>query len=285
MDSRRRLGGELRRLRLAVDMSGPELARRLGIGQATVSRMETGQVRPSVDTVRQWLEVTKASTQVHNRVVKLAEDAQVDVTGWRSVFRGGMAPQQRQMIQFDDAATSIRHFQPFTVPGYFQPADYARATILGFRLTDEVHDIDQAVEARLERGRKLLERTTTPYDLVVTELGLRAIPSGASPEGRVDAWRSMLSAAKLPHITIQIIPVDAPVQQAPMCGWMMYDMPRGSVDPLIVQVETPAALLTFSGPDVPPFELAWQRMRDSALDPDASIRLLRRMTRRKDGRK
>lgn len=280
MDARRRLGGELRRLRLAAGLSGPELAERLGIGQATVSRMETGQVRSNLDTVRHWLEATHGSAKTKRETVALAEDAQVDVTGWRSVFRGGMAPQQRQMRRFDEAAVRLRHFQPFMVPGYFQPAEYARGAILGFRLTDEVHDIDDAVQARLELGESMRERTDVPYHLIVTELGIRLLPAGVSQKVRREAWTAMLDAMKLSHVTIQVVPVDAPMHQAPMCGWMMYDLPPDSVDPVMVQIETPAALLTFSGPDVPPFELAWERMAESALDPEESRALIRRLGRK-----
>ncbi len=255
-------------------MSGPELARALDIGQATISRMETGQVRPNVDTVRRWLLATDAPVKLRDRLVQLAEDAQVDVAGWRSVFRGGMAPQQRAMHQFDATATSLRHFQPFMIPGYFQPAEYARAAILGFRLSDSVPDIDDAVAARIERGQLLRRRTSTPYHLIITELGLRTLPAGVSPELRAEAWSAMLAASALRHITIQLVPAEASMEQLPTCGWLMYEQTAGSVDPVIVQVETPAALVTFSGPDVPPFELAWQRMESSALDPGESANLL-----------
>jgi hypothetical protein len=37
------IGGELRRLRLGAGLSGVELARRAGVAQATVSRVETGR--------------------------------------------------------------------------------------------------------------------------------------------------------------------------------------------------------------------------------------------------
>ncbi len=274
-DSRRRLGAELRRLRRSADMSGPDLARLLEIGQATVSRMETGQVRPSIETVRRWLSATRAPRDVRTRVLQLAEDAQVEVSGWRSVFRGGMAPQQRAMHAFDEAAIAIRHFQPFMIPGYFQPAEYAKAAILGFRLTDEVTDIDDAVQARLERANKLRRRTKTPYHLVITELGLRLLPAGATTKARSNAWRSLLAATELRHVTVQVIRADAPVNQAPVCGWMMYDMPVSAIDPLVVQVETPAALLTFTGADVQPFELAWDRMVSSACNPEESAHLIR----------
>jgi hypothetical protein len=46
---------------------------------------------------------------------------------------------------------------------------------------------------------------------------------------------------------------------------------------VIVQVETPSAMLTFAGPDVPPFELGWERMLASALSPAQSTKHLRRM--------
>ena len=282
LDSRRRLGGELRRLRLAAALSGPELASTLGIGQATVSRMETGQVRPTIETVGRWLDAVRASPTERQQLLDLAEDAQVDVTGWRSVFRGGMAPQQRAMHAFDDAAQSIRHFQPFLIPGYFQPAEYARAAMLGFRLSDDVADVDDAVSARLERAAKFRRRTRVPYHLVITELGLKTIPAGASRRSRREAWSQLLSATELRHVTVQVISQESPIQQVPVCGWMMYRMAEGAVDPEVVQVETPAALVTFTGADVPPFELAWDRMVSSACNAEESRDLIAELIRTDD---
>jgi len=186
------------------------------------------------------------------------------------MLRGGMAPQQRAMQQFDVTATTIRHFQPFMIPGHFQPAPYARAAILGFRVSEEVRDIDDAVAARLERGQNLRDGET-PYHLIVTELGLRMLPEGVALADRAEAWQMILDAASLPHVTIQVIPAERPVHQVPVCGWVMYDQPTDAVDAVIVQVETPAALMTFSGPDLPPFEQAWKRMEASALSPPESV--------------
>ncbi|MEU4196952.1 helix-turn-helix transcriptional regulator [Kribbella sp. NPDC026611] len=282
LDSRRQLGAELRILRRRSRYSGLELAARLGVGQATVSRMETGQVRPSLEVIERWLNLTGADQTIRDRARKLADDAQLDVVGWRAVYRRGPARRQRQSIAYDPLATRIRWFQPFMVPGPFQPLAYARALMLGMRIDDvDVWDLELAIEVRAERKRLIFEEGT-PLDVIATQTGLRALPAGLPATVLREAWSAMLDANELPNVTVRIVPDDAPMRQAIMCGWVMYDLADEAKDPQAVQVETPGALLTFTGQDVAPYETAWARMAASALNPRKSSDLLRALLREND---
>jgi len=284
-DARQRLAVALQRLRTDAGLSQAQLAAAVGISQPTVTRMEKGTHKPSSKAVNGWLDAVQATTKARTEVLALAADAAVKVEGWRTMFRGGMAATQQAMRAADEAAVEIQHVQPFVVPGHWQPHAYARAAIAGYRLTVDndrkvERDLDAAADARIARGNAMRARAQVPYHVVVTELGLRMLPLGVTVAMRSEAIRAMAHDAEhLDHVTVQVVPAEAPVLQVPVCGWIAYRQSAEADDLVVIQVETPGALITLSSPaDVAPFDLAWQRWRDSALPPAESVRFLRTLT-------
>ena len=274
---RQQLGTELRRLRLLARLTQPEMARRLGLSQAKVSRLETGSYRPAIDVVRAWLEVTDVAAELRERLLALTEAAQTDTTGWREIFRGSMAAGQHKLLSQDAAAQKIRHFQPFQVPGPFHTAEYARIALLAFRLAGEA-DIDDAVELRLERGRRLRRPEGPEYHAIVTEMALRFMPKGAGPGARPGVWRELIASREIPRVTVQVIPADTPMSQAPMCAFIISDFRPDTGEPTVVDVELPAMEITTSRPeDVATYEVAWRRLEEAALDPNDSLAFIAKM--------
>lgn len=53
----RRIGAIIREHRIAMDMKQDEMAKRLGIGQSQLSRIEVGQSPPDFDTLRKFLKM------------------------------------------------------------------------------------------------------------------------------------------------------------------------------------------------------------------------------------
>jgi Domain of unknown function (DUF5753) len=246
------------------------MARHLGLSQPKVSRLETGAFRPDIAVVRAWLALTRAEDDVRDRLLALTEAAQTDATGWREIYRGSIAAGQQKLLRQDAAARRIRHFQPFQIPGPFQTAEYARVAIMATRFAGEV-DIEQAVALRLERGRRMRAPNAPEYHAIVTEMALRFTPKNAGPNPRIGVWRELLARAQTPTMTIQVIPADAPMRQAPMCAFIISDFRAGTGEPTVVDVELPAMEITTSRPeDVTAYEAAWRRMQEAALNPQDS---------------
>jgi hypothetical protein len=109
---------------------------------------------------------------------------------------------------------------------------------------------------------------------VLTELALHYRPVGTSDADRDEAWRKLLDASGWPAVTVQIIPADAPMRQAPMCAFILTEF-RDPGESTIAAVELPPVELTFSGADdLAAFETTWQYMLDAALDPQQSHKLI-----------
>lgn len=278
LEKRRKLGRELRRLRLRADLSGPQLAKRIGTSQTRISRIETAAVKPKISDVEAWFDATATPRRDRESLLKLAEEALTELSEWQAVFRGSLAGRQRELMATDRAAREIRHFQPYLVPGPFQTTDYARAAISGSNLTGEL-DVEQAVLDRLERGRRILGKQGPRYDAVLMEAGIRWRPKGCPAGTRQAQWQRLLEVAQVAHVSIRVIPLDAELVVAPMVGFVMLTL-KDPNEPMLVRMETPALHMAFSGANqLEAFELTWERMAAAALDQEESAALLRQLIR------
>ncbi|WP_412538589.1 helix-turn-helix transcriptional regulator [Longispora sp. K20-0274] len=274
---RQLLGIELRRCRRLAGLNGRDLASQLGITQAKVSRIETARFRPEIAIVRAWLKATNADEATTTRLLELGRKAQTDVSGWRASFRGSMAGRIRELGKQDAVASRVRHFQPFMIPGIFHTADYARAALKAVRPAPEA-EVEAAVLARLERGDRILTSGLPAYEIILTELALRWTPLDAPPSARAGTLARLRSGVHRQHVTVRVVPADAPTRQAPMCAFVMYEYSSGEQP--TVDVELPAVEMRFADPeDVAAFDVAWQRMADAALPPQESLQFIAELER------
>jgi transcriptional regulator with XRE-family HTH domain len=204
---RERLGRQLRALRLRAGLSGELLAERIGTSQSRVSRTETARFRADVEMVRRWLDATGADDDTRRELLGLADEALVEVAAYRSIFRGSMATAQQALIRQDAAATCLRQFQPFMIPGPLQTAKFARSALIAARVDDET-GIDEAVAARLERGERLRRKGAPPFHVILTEAALRWRPLDLTPDDHADALRAVQAAAAGQSVTVQVVPAD-----------------------------------------------------------------------------
>src|SRR5215471_8948716 len=131
------LGKLLQSLRKKKKFTGNELARRLGTSQATVSKIETGFQKPTMDyVVRLAAEIGLSKAETTNLLMRLnllpsgaageraAELLSVDLVSGDDVER-----QQKAVHEFETLATAIRVFESQGIPEYLQTEAYARSQI------------------------------------------------------------------------------------------------------------------------------------------------------------
>jgi transcriptional regulator with XRE-family HTH domain len=265
---RRRLGSLLRVIRSRAGLSGPQLARLMGVNQSTVSRVENAERWPSLADVDLWLTSCGADEADRARVLALAEAIEHGVTTIRDLHRGSLEIRQREMIDVDAHASRLRHFHPTIITGLFHSAGYARACIEAANF-GRLKDVDAAVTARLQRGERLRSPGATPYHVVLWEAALRWV-SSAGAGATAETLQNLLAASEITSITVQVIPTGTPMAALPQVGFYMVDWRDPAESPMVI-VETPAAELTFIGAEeCADFEEAWQSMLSAALDPAAS---------------
>ena len=280
MRPRQRLGRELRDRRLLAGLSGPALASMIGITQSKVSRTETAKFRPDMPVIKKWLRATKTSLFDSERILALAQEAATEIPEYRTIFRGSLLSAKREAQAQDTAAVSIRHFSLLQIPEPFQTRRYAQLALTSLDDVDQENSatastVAAAVDARLDRGRRLVETGSPAYHAVLTEAALRHRPYGASGDDAVEARELLLEFAGTPSITVQVIATGTPLAYVPTCAFVFTQFRDEGEEP-IVAVRLPALEMTFSGTDdLAAFDRTWDTLVKAALDPEESAALIR----------
>lgn len=111
--------------------------------------------------INRWADATRATAEMRAQITKQAEDSAVRVISWRKVARRGMAELQRDVQSLEASATSLFNFQPVTIPGLLQTADYIRRLILS-GYPGGRDDLAAAVAVRMDRQAILHDDTKHP---------------------------------------------------------------------------------------------------------------------------
>jgi transcriptional regulator with XRE-family HTH domain len=268
--NRARLGAELRRLRVLAGLSGSQMAEVTGVSQSTISRIEQGGSVPSVQQVTAWADATGAGEERRILLLALAEAAVNEVITHRERLAGGLAAIQDSVHDLERTARTLRHFQPGTIPGLLQTAEYARR-ILTF--ADPSADIGQAVAARMARQRLLYEADRS-FEFLLTESALRFRP-GRSEDVLTAQLDHLAAVVTLNTISFGVIPVNAEMHAITRCAFIIYE-DRIDGRPPFAFVETPHASLSASDPaDVAIYQSQLEAFRRSAVYGSAAIDIVR----------
>lgn len=126
------LAAMLRNLRRDAGVTGSELGQRIGASQATVSRYESGRLRPTPLVAGRIGQALRVPRPVRRRLIELARDAsdeQIGIVPKRVLLQQGVASLQRRLRHQTRSATHVATFHGTLVPGLLQCEAYARALI------------------------------------------------------------------------------------------------------------------------------------------------------------
>ncbi|MGH4016539.1 MAG: helix-turn-helix domain-containing protein [Pseudonocardiaceae bacterium] len=267
----RRLGLMLRGLRRDANLTGQQLAERVGLSQSTVSRIELGQAVPSVSDVEQWVAATGAPDEQHAELLALAEAVAVETIAWRRVVRRGLPELQQDVRELEATAGVIRNFQPTIVPGLLQTAEYARQLIAS-GYPEGRQDIATAIAARMDRQAILYDEAKR-LEFLIAEVALRwRLGPPAMMRAQLDRIANTMT---LSHLTVGIIP-----QTAEMTAWHIHGFTilDDREDGPVVRVETLTTGLSITDPsDVGRYQQAFHLLREAAVFDDHAQALLRTM--------
>jgi transcriptional regulator with XRE-family HTH domain len=184
------LGRQKRRDRTAHGWSLRAFAARTGVIYSTLSQIETGK-RPFSE-----------------KMAIICDEQFPEKRGWYLTYydesRDWTTPGFRDWAEHEDRATVIRAWSPGMIHGPLETDDYARfllSTLPG--ATPEI--INARVANRMKRQQRLLFGPEPPLSyFVLDELSLyRCV---GSPETMVKQMGLLVEVARLPHVTMQILP-------------------------------------------------------------------------------
>lgn len=222
----------VRTLRRNAGLTGVELARRVGISQSRISRLETGHLVPQGHEVDRLADALNVDAPTRTQLHDLARAARSTMRSWRALHAQGIAQHQGDIARMEQIATTLRLFQPNLVPGLLQTAEYARHAI---ELATTSQDIGLGVARRMARQSILYDRGKS-FEFLITEGALRwrIVPADV----HVGQLNHLTSLATLENVSIGVIPWHAQVTAHQTTMFCLVDDRLAYVELLNAEVAT-----------------------------------------------
>ena len=220
-DGRAGFGIRLRQLREDAELSGKELAERLGWPASKVSRLENGRQTASAEDVRAWASALSTPAEVRDELVSDLRSLRVEYATWRRQYRSGLAPRQKAGVVLEHSTTRLRALETAIVPGLLQTADYARHVFRGLaELHGSPDDVEEAVRSRMRRQEALYHGERT-FQFLVTEAALRArVCPPTVLRAQLDR---LLALSGMENVQLSVIPSTAQLLKATSHGFWIFD--------------------------------------------------------------
>src|SRR5580692_10504548 len=193
------LGGQLRRLRESRGIAAQAAAKAIRGSESKISRIELGRNAIREIDVLDLLTFYGVGAVEREQLLNLAEQA--NRPGWWHRFNDILPDWFQFYVGLEEAATSIRVYEPQFIPGLLQTPTYTAAVLA---LCDiPLGEAERHVILRKERQRRFTEGRLKLW-AIVEETALRR-PVG-SMEILCDQLRYLLSLSDRPNFTLQVIP-------------------------------------------------------------------------------
>lgn len=200
---RRELGARLRELRTAAGLSVEEVAERLEVSPAKVSRIETAARGVNINDIRVLCDVYAVSAQERERLLTLARESRR--RSWWQEY--GLPESAATYVGLEDAATSILQYETSFVPPLLQTEAYARAVTSGVAPWLPEEQVEQFVQVRLARQALLTSGPSPELWAILDESALhRAVGGGAVMREQLEA---LAERSRPTNVTLQVISLEA----------------------------------------------------------------------------
>ncbi|MFF7591880.1 helix-turn-helix domain-containing protein [Kitasatospora purpeofusca] len=257
-ERQRRFGDELRRLRNAAGLSAAEIGDVLGMKGPAVSHTEAGRLGLNLERLTLWLNTCGVNDPDYR--AGLVAMCQSNGKGWWSEYRPFVVPAALDLAEFESNATALASYQTHLIPGLLQTRGY----------TEVIHEFNERkVDFRGRRQQALAPENALPFHAVIHEAALHMMYGG--PTVMRDQLTHLIEMARLPHVTIQILPFDCTVYASTDTAFVLMHGPHSRLDTILL--ENPHGQTFLGDPEeVAPFRRKFDRLKGMALPPlDASM--------------
>ncbi|GLU47979.1 helix-turn-helix domain-containing protein [Nocardiopsis ansamitocini] len=263
---RRRLSAALRRLRLDLKLSSPDVADQLGWSTGKVTRIERNEwKRPGAKDVTALLDLYGVLGEERAHLLSLTEEARgrSDWHQYQDLFPGSLP-------ELEAEAVRIRTYESVLVPGLLQTPGYACAVSKASQIVP-ADKIARKVESRMLR-RSVLDAPSGPHlTAVIDEAALRKVVG--SHAVMAEQLRFLTGMAAHYKVTVLVVPDEAGAHTAMDGAFTLFDFPRP--EPGIVSI--PTGLEALYVEDSVYFDrhtLIFDGVQNLALEPERSLALI-----------
>lgn len=276
---RRRLRTELRRARLGADLTQEQVARAMDWSLSKIIRIETGAVGVSTNDLRALLVLYKVhDPERTDELIELARASRQ--SSWSSKYRGDISPQFLQFIEYEEAASVLRIYEPLLVPGLLQTEEYADAIIR--RLADPGTSAD-LIQTRMDirvTRQQLLEQPSPPILMCVIDQAAIQRLIGERTIARAQIER-LIKLATRPNITIEVVPFDAGLHRGMYEGFLILEFPDPE-DGDVLFVETSRDLIVShdEAGEISGYLEVFNDLRSNSMGSDGTLAYLNDLVKR-----
>jgi transcriptional regulator with XRE-family HTH domain len=264
----RELGIRLRELRTGLGLTVEQVGAELLCSATKISRIETGARRTSLRDVRDLCRVYGVDDPVP--LMELARQAREQ--GLWSRF-DDLGSRIHPYIGLEQEAVAITSYSMYYVPPLLQTADYARVVIRGIERKMDNRVLNDRVEARLLRQRRLDAPNPPQYRALADEAVFRRQVGGfAVMRAQLD---KILTWVAMDRGSVQVIPFSAGAHASADSNFDLLEFGENSRQPPIVYVEGLVMNQILERPaDIARYREAIEYVRDSALNTADSAALI-----------
>ena len=200
---RRELGARLRALRLESGLTVEDVAGRMEVSPAKISRIETAARGVSVADVRFLCDLYEVSREERDRLLALTRESRR--RSWWQQY--GLDDSVATYVGLEDAAVAIQQYETSLVPPLLQTEDYARAVTAGAGPWLSEDEVEQLVATRMTRQALLAPGRSLELWAILDEVALRRLVGG----GRVMRAQldQLAERSRSSRVTVQVIPLEA----------------------------------------------------------------------------
>jgi transcriptional regulator with XRE-family HTH domain len=245
-------GTELARLRVAANLSQPDLGRMINYSGGHVSMVEIAKRLPS----RDFTERCDEALETGGLLGRL----------WPFVSRSVFPTWFHSYVELEAEAAKIQTFECQNVPGLLQTEGYARALLEACW----THQVEELVAARLSR-QAVLASSSAPLMWALIDESVIRRPIGGAATMR-EQLKRLVELASERRIVLQVVPYGAGAHACTDGSMTLLSFREG---PDTVYTERPGSgQLIDRREEVARCQLRYDLTRAAALSPEASIRLI-----------
>lgn len=266
-----RLGGELRKLRLEAGLTLVQVAERFDWAASKVSRQERAQAGIARSELEDLMELYGMAAERRDELRLLL--GPLHVREWWRHYEDVLTPSHSLYVALEADAESVREYQAITVPGLLQTQAFATAVNAGGVRGLSASQVQATVEVRLRRQRRLFEDPRLHLHALMGEAAL-CIDTGG-PEVMRDQLKTLVNMARLPTVSLQVVPFSAGREAVRHSGFQILSFPEGGApDELFVETLI-STIVSTSEREVRSCAQIFARVGELALSTAATIQFLR----------
>jgi len=260
------LGTQLRRLRESRGISAQEAARAIRGSESKISRIELGRNAIREIDVLDLLTYYGVGAVEREQLLTLAEQA--NRPGWWHRYNDILPDWFQSYVGMEEAATSIRVYEPQFIPGLLQTQQYAAAVLAVCDIP--LGETERHVILRKERQRRFTEGRLKLW-AIVEETALRR-PMG-NKEILRDQLRYLLSLSGKRNLTLQVILASASGHAVPN-GFTILRFAEPDLPDVAYLEHLTSALYFDKKADVDRYRLAIERLSIMSAKPSETPQIL-----------